>query len=81
MGKGLFVAWIVVSLIWLWIALIIANSFPLIDGGATQGCVGEVGGEGGSFGGVNAEEECGDGGRDCGGESKEIRRGELNAKP
>ncbi|KAF2791482.1 hypothetical protein K505DRAFT_363791 [Melanomma pulvis-pyrius CBS 109.77] len=36
MGKGLFVAWIVVSLIWLWVALIIANFLPLIDGGASQ---------------------------------------------
>lgn len=36
MGKGLFVAWIVISLIWLWIALIIANFLPLIDGGAAQ---------------------------------------------
>lgn len=36
MGKGLFVSWIVVSLIWLWVALIIANFLHLIDGGASQ---------------------------------------------
>ncbi|KAJ9644814.1 hypothetical protein H2204_001276 [Knufia peltigerae] len=32
-SKGLFTAWIVVSLIWLWIAMSIANFYPLVDGG------------------------------------------------
>lgn len=35
-GKTFFVAWIVVSLIWLWLALIVANFYPLIDGGLQQ---------------------------------------------
>lgn len=29
----MFIAWVVVSLIWLWITLCIANFYPLIDGG------------------------------------------------
>ncbi|KAF2806136.1 SSS family solute:Na+ symporter [Mytilinidion resinicola] len=36
MSKGLFTAWVVVALLWLWVALIIANFLPLIDGGAVQ---------------------------------------------
>ncbi|KAF2638663.1 SSS family solute:Na+ symporter [Massarina eburnea CBS 473.64] len=36
MGKGLFVAWIVIALVWLWITLFIAIFLPLIDGGAKQ---------------------------------------------
>ncbi|KIX03525.1 uncharacterized protein Z518_07078 [Rhinocladiella mackenziei CBS 650.93] len=32
-SKGLFVAWIVVSLIWLCAALFVANFYPLVDGG------------------------------------------------
>jgi hypothetical protein len=32
----LFTAWVVVALIWLWVALIVANFYPLIDGGAKQ---------------------------------------------
>ncbi|KIW26206.1 uncharacterized protein PV07_09319 [Cladophialophora immunda] len=35
-SKGLFVTWVVVSLIWLWIALVIANFYPLVDGGLKQ---------------------------------------------
>ena len=33
MSKGLFTAWVVVCLIWLFVALGIANFYPLIDGG------------------------------------------------
>jgi hypothetical protein len=33
MSKGLFTAWVVVGLIWLFIALLVANFYPLIDGG------------------------------------------------
>ncbi len=29
----LFVAWVVVSFIWLWVTLCIANFYPLVDGG------------------------------------------------
>jgi hypothetical protein len=36
MSKGLFTAWIVVGLIWLWVTLIIANFLPLTDGGLVQ---------------------------------------------
>ncbi|EXJ87089.1 hypothetical protein A1O3_04047 [Capronia epimyces CBS 606.96] len=32
-SKKLFIAWVVVSLIWLWVALFIANFYPLLDGG------------------------------------------------
>lgn len=29
----LFIAWVVVSLIWLWFTLFVANFYPLVDGG------------------------------------------------
>lgn len=29
----LFTAWVVVALIWLWVTLVIANFYPLFDGG------------------------------------------------
>lgn len=35
-GLQLFIAWVVVSLIWLWITLFIANFYPLVDGGAKK---------------------------------------------
>ncbi|KAL2816596.1 Sodium:solute symporter family-domain-containing protein [Aspergillus cavernicola] len=36
MSKGLFIAWLVVRLIWLFITLLIANFYPLVDGGLQQ---------------------------------------------
>ncbi|KAL4780388.1 Sodium:solute symporter family-domain-containing protein [Aspergillus varians] len=36
MSKGLFVAWVVVGLIWLFITLLVANFYPLVDGGVQQ---------------------------------------------
>lgn len=36
MSKGLFVAWLVVGLIWLFITLLVANFYPLVDGGLQQ---------------------------------------------
>ncbi|KAF1846190.1 SSS family solute:Na+ symporter [Cucurbitaria berberidis CBS 394.84] len=35
-SKGFFIAWIVISLIWLWLTLLVSNFYPLIDGGANQ---------------------------------------------
>ncbi|KAK7416599.1 hypothetical protein QQX98_005070 [Neonectria punicea] len=35
-SKGLFVAWVVVGLIWLFLTLLIANFYPLYDGGIKQ---------------------------------------------
>lgn len=35
-GKSFFVAWVVISLILLWLALIVANFYPLADGGIQQ---------------------------------------------
>ena len=29
-------AWVTISLIWLWFTLLVANFYPLIDGGAKQ---------------------------------------------
>jgi hypothetical protein len=31
-----FIAWIVISLIWLWFTLVVAIFYPLIDGGLQQ---------------------------------------------
>lgn len=31
-GKTFFVAWVVVSIIWAWITMIIAGFYPLVDG-------------------------------------------------
>lgn len=31
--QQLFTAWVVVALIWLWVTLVIANFYPLYDGG------------------------------------------------
>jgi ABC-type phosphate/phosphonate transport system permease subunit len=36
MSRELFIAWVVISLIWLFVTLIIANFFPLADGGFAQ---------------------------------------------
>jgi hypothetical protein len=36
MSKGLFTAWIVIGLIWLFLALIVANFIPLANGGIQQ---------------------------------------------
>lgn len=36
MSKGLFVAWVVVGLVWLFITLLVANFYPLLDGGLQQ---------------------------------------------
>ncbi|KAF9890728.1 hypothetical protein FE257_005594 [Aspergillus nanangensis] len=35
-SKSLFIAWIVVSLVWLWFTLVVAIFYPLVDGGAQQ---------------------------------------------
>lgn len=35
-GRSFFVAWVVISLIWLWLALFVANFYPLFDGGVRQ---------------------------------------------
>ncbi|KXT14262.1 hypothetical protein AC579_6709 [Pseudocercospora musae] len=37
-SKGLFIAWVVVALVWLWMALVIACFFPLFDGGFQKIC-------------------------------------------
>lgn len=31
-GKGFFVAWIVVAIIWVWITMLVAGFYPIIDG-------------------------------------------------
>lgn len=31
-GKGFFVAWIVVAIIWVWCTMLIAGFYPIIDG-------------------------------------------------
>lgn len=31
-GKGFFVAWIIVAIVWVWGTMIIAGFFPIIDG-------------------------------------------------
>lgn len=31
-SKGFFVAWIVVAIIWMWITMLIAGFYPIIDG-------------------------------------------------
>lgn len=36
MSKGLFIAWVTISLIWLFLTLIIAIFYPLVDGGITD---------------------------------------------
>jgi hypothetical protein len=36
MSRGLFVAWVVVGLVWLFVTLLVANFYPLVDGGAVQ---------------------------------------------
>ncbi|KAH8660487.1 SSS family solute:Na+ symporter [Xylariales sp. PMI_506] len=36
MSKGLFTAWIAIGLIWLFFTLLVANFFPLVDGGFKQ---------------------------------------------
>ncbi|PWY74168.1 Na+/solute symporter [Aspergillus eucalypticola CBS 122712] len=35
-GKGFFTAWVVVGIIWLWITMLVAIIYPLIDGGVQQ---------------------------------------------
>ncbi|KAH8703158.1 putative urea active transporter [Talaromyces proteolyticus] len=35
-GKGFFVAWIIVAIIWLWLTLLMVTFYPLIDGGIEQ---------------------------------------------
>ncbi|KAI1629485.1 SSS family solute:Na+ symporter [Exophiala viscosa] len=35
-SKPFFTAWVIISLIWLWFTLLVANFYPLIDGGAQQ---------------------------------------------
>ncbi|GFN10651.1 sodium:solute symporter family protein [Aspergillus tubingensis] len=35
-GKGFFTAWVVVGIIWLWITMLVAIFYPLIDGGVQQ---------------------------------------------
>ncbi|KAL2444296.1 putative urea active transporter 1 [Exophiala dermatitidis] len=35
-SKTLFQAWVVISLIWLWFTLLVANFYPLVDGGLKQ---------------------------------------------
>ncbi|KAL4872519.1 hypothetical protein BDV12DRAFT_210481 [Aspergillus spectabilis] len=35
-SKSLFIAWVVISLIWLWFTLIVAIFYPLVDGGVEQ---------------------------------------------
>ncbi|KAE8334073.1 Sodium:solute symporter family-domain-containing protein [Aspergillus sergii] len=35
-SKSLFIAWIVISLIWLWFTLVVAIFYPLVDGGIQQ---------------------------------------------
>ncbi|KAF4123119.1 urea-proton symporter [Geosmithia morbida] len=36
MSRGLFIAWVVVSLVWLFLTLLIANCYPLVDGGVEK---------------------------------------------
>ncbi|KAL3465741.1 Sodium:solute symporter family-domain-containing protein [Aspergillus heterothallicus] len=36
MSRGLFIAWVVVGLIWLFVTLLVANFYPLVDGGLVQ---------------------------------------------
>ncbi|CEL11813.1 hypothetical protein ASPCAL14909 [Aspergillus calidoustus] len=36
MSRGLFIAWVVVGLVWLFVTLVVANFYPLVDGGAGQ---------------------------------------------
>lgn len=31
-SKGFFIAWIVVAIIWMWITMLIAGFYPIIDG-------------------------------------------------
>ncbi|KAL1962184.1 hypothetical protein VTN77DRAFT_530 [Rasamsonia byssochlamydoides] len=35
-GKGFFVAWVIVAIIWLWGTMLMATIYPLIDGGIEQ---------------------------------------------
>ncbi|KAL4887833.1 sodium/proline symporter [Aspergillus ambiguus] len=35
-GKGFFIAWVVVGIIWLWGTMLVAIIFPLVDGGIQQ---------------------------------------------
>ncbi|GLB02709.1 hypothetical protein AtubIFM57258_006172 [Aspergillus tubingensis] len=35
-GKGFFTAWVIVGIIWLWITMLVAIFYPLIDGGVQQ---------------------------------------------
>ncbi|RAL00811.1 sodium:solute symporter family protein [Aspergillus ibericus CBS 121593] len=35
-GKGFFSAWVVVGIIWLWIAMFVAIFYPILDGGVQQ---------------------------------------------
>lgn len=31
-GKGFFIAWVVVAIVWMWITMLIAGFYPIIDG-------------------------------------------------
>ncbi|KAI2930191.1 hypothetical protein CBS147320_3313 [Aspergillus niger] len=35
-GKGFFTAWVIVGIIWLWITMLVAIFYPLLDGGMQQ---------------------------------------------
>ncbi|GKZ72020.1 hypothetical protein AnigIFM50267_008072 [Aspergillus niger] len=35
-GKGFFTAWVIVGIIWLWITMLVAILYPLLDGGMQQ---------------------------------------------
>ncbi|KAL2839321.1 hypothetical protein BJX68DRAFT_198852 [Aspergillus pseudodeflectus] len=36
MSRGLFIAWVVVGIVWLFVTLLVANFYPLLDGGVVQ---------------------------------------------
>ncbi|KAE8548998.1 hypothetical protein EYB25_009381 [Talaromyces marneffei] len=35
-GKGFFIAWVIVSIVWLWLTMLMVTFYPLIDGGIEQ---------------------------------------------
>ncbi|KAJ0423270.1 Sodium:solute symporter family-domain-containing protein [Aspergillus carlsbadensis] len=37
-SKSFFIAWVVISLLWLWFTLVVAIFYPLVDGGLQQMC-------------------------------------------
>ncbi|KAL1988314.1 hypothetical protein VTN96DRAFT_9997 [Rasamsonia emersonii] len=35
-GKGFYIAWVIVAIIWLWLTMLMATFYPLLDGGIQQ---------------------------------------------